>query len=142
VSGTIEGSTTGFDFGVLRFNSDGTPDLTFGTGGVATVNFNGTSLDQVNALVLQPDGKVVLAGFTDAVSVYDFALTRLDANGHLDTSFGTGGIVMTDFGGGSYEIGNTVAGLRTGPLQHRRQSRPHFWPGRAGRHRFHRGLLR
>jgi uncharacterized delta-60 repeat protein len=116
VSGTIEGTTTGFDFGVLRFNSDGTPDLTFGTGGVATVNFNGTSLDQVNALVLQPDGKVVLAGFTDAVSVYDFALTRLDANGHLDTSFGTGGIVMTDFGGGSYEIGNTVALQSDGKL--------------------------
>jgi uncharacterized delta-60 repeat protein len=49
----------------------------------------------VNALVLQPDGKLVVAGESRG----DFALARYDADGSLDTSFSGDGVVTTDFAG-------------------------------------------
>lgn len=70
-------------------------DPTFGNGGKVTVPFSGGS-SEANAVLVQPDGKIVAAGNTAA----DFALVRCNADGSLDTTFGTGGIVTTDFDGG------------------------------------------
>jgi uncharacterized delta-60 repeat protein len=91
---------TNQDFAVARYHPNGTPDLSFGTGGRATIDIAG-DFDEARALVLQ-DGKLVAAGFTftgDA-STGDFALARFTAAGHPDGSFGTGGRVTTDFAGG------------------------------------------
>ena len=51
----------------------------------------------VHDSAVQSDGKIVLAGSTykGGVSGYDFALARLNSDGSLDTSFGTGGQVTT-----------------------------------------------
>jgi uncharacterized delta-60 repeat protein len=87
------------DFALARYNANGTLDTTFGTGGKVTTDFAGND-DQAFAVVLQPDGKIVAAG--QAGSGYrggDFALARYNANGTLDTTFGTGGKVTTDFAG-------------------------------------------
>jgi len=92
-------STTGNDFALLRFNPDGTPDSTFGAGGLVTTDLGSTS-DSANAIVIQPDGKILLAGETRRSSTLsDFALMRYNPDGTLDTSFGTGGSgkVITDF---------------------------------------------
>src|SRR5438132_14751 len=62
-----------FDFGLARYNTDGTPDITFGTGGKVTTNFGGSD-DQASAVAIQADGKIVAAGFTDASGTHDFAL--------------------------------------------------------------------
>ena len=51
------------------------------------------------AVVIQPGGAIVTAGWRTAAAGTDFALTRHDSAGHLDHSFGTGGIVTTDLGG-------------------------------------------
>jgi uncharacterized delta-60 repeat protein len=68
--------------GVARFNSDGTPDTTFGTGGIATAT---TNLDpSAGAVLLQPNGKILVAG--------SGAIARFNTDGSLDTGFGTGGI--------------------------------------------------
>ena len=72
-------------------------DVGFGVGGVQRTNFGGT-YDWAYALALQPDGKILAAGVSNAFATYDFALARYHPDGSLDTSFGSGGTVTTDFG--------------------------------------------
>src|SRR5215472_13365072 len=87
------------DFALARYNNDGTLDASFGTGGIVTTAFDFPgSFDRVFTVVRQPDGKF-LAGGSTVVNVFaNFALARFNANGILDASFGTGGIVTTGFG--------------------------------------------
>jgi uncharacterized delta-60 repeat protein len=88
-----------FDFSVVRYNANGTPDPSFGNGGKVLTDFQNND-DEAFALTIQPDGKIVLAGFTaDSNFDLDFALVRYHTDGNLDNSFGTGGKVITDFSG-------------------------------------------
>src|SRR5205823_1436829 len=80
-----------------RYNAAGSLDTSFGTGGKVTTAIGSTD-DEVLALVLQPDGKLVAAGFTASAGNSAFALVRYNADGSLDTSFGTGGKVTTSIG--------------------------------------------
>jgi uncharacterized delta-60 repeat protein len=82
-------------FLLARFNDDGTPDTSFGTGGTVTTSF-GTRAG-ARDLVLQPDGKLVAVGWTSSGSSPDFALARYEVTGNLDPSF-AGGTVITSFG--------------------------------------------
>ncbi|MBA2434942.1 MAG: hypothetical protein H0V54_07660, partial [Chthoniobacterales bacterium] len=94
------GATVGgnfFDFALARYNTDGSLDITFGTGGKVTTAFN-TNNDEAFAVALQADGKIVAAGFAVIGGTDDFALARYNTNGSLDTTFGTGGKVTTAFG--------------------------------------------
>jgi uncharacterized delta-60 repeat protein len=79
------------DFCVARLNADGTLDQSFdGPGGTGNGQFLlpiGTSDDIANAVALQPDGKIVLAGYCSNGSDNDFCAARLNADGTLDTSF-------------------------------------------------------
>jgi uncharacterized delta-60 repeat protein len=85
------------DFGVGRYNSDGSPDLSFGTGGAVSTSFSG-SRDQAYAVALQSDGKIVLSGDTVAGSnTVDFALARYNTDGTLDASFDGDGKLTTNF---------------------------------------------
>ena len=90
-------SMTNVDFALVRYNADGSPDTTFGTGGKVTTAI-GSSDDFVSQVILQSDGKIVAAGWSYNGSKNDFALARYNTNGTPDTSFGTGGIVTTGFG--------------------------------------------
>jgi uncharacterized delta-60 repeat protein len=85
------------DFAVMRRLPDGSPDESFGSGGKAFVDFGGS--DGATAMALQPDGKIVLAGYSNARGTYDFAAARLLPGGSLDESFGSGGRAFVDFGG-------------------------------------------
>ena len=87
---------SGTDFGLARYNPDGSLDPSFGTGGLVTTNFGAT--DVANAALLQPDGKIIAVGTSDAGGTNDFALARYNSNGSLDSIFGTGGLVTTNFG--------------------------------------------
>ena len=85
---------------MARYTSSGTLDTSFGTGGLVTTDFGGNN-DVANAITIQPDGKIVLAGYSQNSSGNDsFALARYNVNGSLDTSFGTGGLVTSSFGDG------------------------------------------
>lgn len=89
-----------FDFALARYNTDGTLDSSFGTGGKATTDFFG-SYDEARAIVIQPDHKLVVAGAATTPLVHsftDFGLVRYNTDGSLDTAFGVNGKVMTDFG--------------------------------------------
>ena len=94
--------STGYneDFALARYNADGSLDTSFnGTGKVTTAI--GPGADYAEALALQPDGKFVAAGWSFNGSDRDFALTRYNPDGSLDTSFGTGGKVTTFIGSGN-----------------------------------------
>ena len=86
---------------VVRHNFDGSRDTSFGNASRVTSAITGFS-SEAHALVIQPDGKIVVAGYDlNATRAEDFALLRYDQGGNLDTGFGAGGIVTTDFFGRS-----------------------------------------
>ena len=97
----------GWNFALVRYNSNGTLDTSFGSGGKVTTPF-GNGSDVGNSVVLQLDGRIVVAGWSSNGSNDDFALVRYNTNGTLDTSFGSGGMVTTPIGGGS-DVGISVA---------------------------------
>jgi uncharacterized delta-60 repeat protein len=79
---------------------DGTLDPTFGDAGLVTTDFGYSNPDVDPAVAaIQADGKIVAAGYTNASGGYDFALARYNPDGTLDPTFGTAGLVTTDFGG-------------------------------------------
>jgi uncharacterized delta-60 repeat protein len=90
-------------FLILRYNANGTLDQTFGTGGVVTTNIGNVD-DSAEAIALQTDGKIVVSGEKGILRPpgeernSDAVLVRYNANGSLDTGFGTGGITISDFG--------------------------------------------
>jgi uncharacterized delta-60 repeat protein len=85
---------TGFD--VARMNPDGSPDLSFSGDGWTTAGFAGAFS---SALALQPDGKLLAAGFhTDSNDLLTIAVARFAADGALDLEFGVGGRLRTDLG--------------------------------------------
>jgi uncharacterized delta-60 repeat protein len=103
----VIGRTIG-DFALARYNADGTLDAESGQGGKVSTDFTG-GYDGAVALLLQPDGKVVLAGTAAEGEAYrDFGLARYTAGGVLDATFGQGGKVTTNFG--SKNHGNDAIG--------------------------------
>ncbi|HNW98820.1 MAG TPA: T9SS type A sorting domain-containing protein [Bacteroidales bacterium] len=92
-------STSGWDFAVVRYNSDGSLDTDFSTDGKVTTAI-GTTDDRGYAVAIQPDGKIVVAGLSYNGSDMDFALVRYNSDGTLDINFGTNGKVTTAIGTG------------------------------------------
>ena len=83
------------EFFLARLNPDGTVDPTFGQGGVVGTPI-GVADAFANALIIQPDGKMIAAGQASESFAQRFALARYDQNGSLDPTFGAGGIVFGD----------------------------------------------
>ncbi|MGH9890722.1 MAG: delta-60 repeat domain-containing protein, partial [bacterium] len=106
------GIVTSRDFAVARFNPDGSLDLGFGTGGInSTTDVSGADLrDFAEALALQADGKIVLAGQSGPEGAEQFAIARYNPDGSLDDGspadstpgdeFGVNGTRLTPFPGG------------------------------------------
>src|SRR5437763_533641 len=90
--------------------SAGLPDPTFGTNGVVTTAL-GSSHSYANSLAIQSNGKIIAAGYASySQTGPDFALVRYTANGKLDSTFGSGGVVTTDFGGADHGAGLVLQG--------------------------------
>ncbi len=85
-----------FDFALARYNSDGSLDTTFGSGGQVSTDFG--DWDYAYTVAIQSDGKIVVAGYAPVDGNNNFALARYNSDGTLDASFGSGGMVTTDFG--------------------------------------------
>jgi uncharacterized delta-60 repeat protein len=102
------GSGASQSFGLTRYNSDGSLDTSFGSGGVVTVNFGGS--DQPAAVSLLPSGEILVAGTATAASGgSQFALAEFTADGALDPSFGNSGEVLTSFAANPGTLSNDVA---------------------------------
>ena len=93
------------DFMVVRYSALGALDPTFGGGGIVTTHFAGESYDEPYAVVLQPDGRIVLGGSSNTgggmgriFGADNLALARYLPNGLLDQGFGNGGTVVVDAG--------------------------------------------
>jgi uncharacterized delta-60 repeat protein len=96
VAGYSYQAGTGYDFAVARYNPDGTLDASFDIDGRVTTDF-GSADDYGYAVAVQPDGKVVVPGQRfQAGTGSDLALARYNADGSLDSEFGTGGRVLVD----------------------------------------------
>ena len=86
---------------VMRVMPDGTLDSAFGAGGSMAVNLSSTN-DELDAIVLQSDGRIVVAGAAEVTGTQtSMTAARLDTSGALDMSFGGTGHVAVDFGGPS-----------------------------------------
>jgi len=90
-------------FVAIRYNLDGTLDKTFGGGIVTTGVSYG---DYSSKVLIQPDGKILVAGYANNGNHYRATLLRYNSNGTLDTSFNGGGIVVADLGP---VVGGTVS---------------------------------
>ncbi len=91
------------DWAVARLNTDGSMDTTFGGGdGITITDFGGTT-DRAQDLVIESDGKIVVGGFTDAGSDFDFAVARYTTSGDLDTTFSSDGKTTTDVNGDGHD---------------------------------------
>jgi uncharacterized delta-60 repeat protein len=88
------------DFALLRYNANGSLDTSFGIGG-KVVTPVGTDDDFARAVAIQPDGKIVVAGYAKVGGFERFAVVRYETDGSLDTTFDGDGKVTTTLGAGN-----------------------------------------
>ena len=100
LAGTADLNRAKTPVAVARYNKDGSLDTSFGDEGKVTLKLLG-SRSQANAVAIQPNGKIILAGWVldEALDREVFAVAMLKSNGDLDTNFGSGGVVTNDLFG-------------------------------------------
>src|SRR5438552_407629 len=98
--GSADSPATYYDFAAVRYLSNGTVDKTFGVGGKVSTDFGDQNFDRAHSAALQPDGRIVAAGFAISQNggVQNFAVARYTSSGLLDTTFSRDGITQIDFG--------------------------------------------
>jgi uncharacterized delta-60 repeat protein len=94
-AGTTGGTVS--DMALARYNRNGSLDAGFGNGGKVVVSAAGLA-SAARGVVIQPDGKIVVAGSAGPAGSEQFVVTRFNADGSLDPSFGSGGTTLTGFG--------------------------------------------
>lgn len=92
VAGFTQNAT--YDCLIMRYNANGKTDNTFGTKGKATIDLG--NFEKAEAVTIQKDGKILIAGYAGTNDGGDFLLARFKTNGLPDSSFGINGIVVTD----------------------------------------------
>ena len=98
------------NFALARYHPNGTLDTTFGGDGQVITDFGGD--EQATAVALQPDGKIVVAGWSvisSTTGLPDFALARYLPNGTLDTTFSGDGLVTTHIGSSGNDAARATA---------------------------------
>lgn len=108
IGGFIGTSTVNADFVLLRYNSDGSLDQSFGQNGKVQTDFGAGDMGQ--SLSLQPNGSITMIGnrVFDKESVLN--LVRFKANGTLDSSFGQNGMVISDLEGDHFFTKSAIVG--------------------------------
>jgi uncharacterized delta-60 repeat protein len=94
------------DYALTRYETDGSLDITFGGDGIVLTDFEGLG-DYGNSVAIQPNGRIVAAGYSGTGGPWDFSAARYNLDGTLDTSFGGDGKVTTAVGSDNH--GNSVA---------------------------------
>ena len=96
-----------FRYALVRLLGNGSLDTTFGTNGLVSTSFT-TQNDFARSIVLQDDGKIVVAGqLANSNANADIGLARYTNSGALDTTFGADGLVRIDLFGG-FDTANDV----------------------------------
>lgn len=107
VAGYAVHPTTLEDVVLIRLNTGGTLDQSFGTGGKTFLAVS-NGRDLANAVVLAPDGKIIIAGTTQTPqteNATNYLIARFNSNGTPDNSFGNGGISIVNLGNADYFSG-------------------------------------
>ncbi len=100
-AGPIGLGSGSYDWHIVRLNTDGTVDQTFGTNGYVQINF-GATYDEPEDVVIQSDGKIVVVGSSTLGNGVNFCVARLNADGTLDNSFNTTGKYSLNVNGACY----------------------------------------
>ena len=104
----VAAGTLNSDFAVVRLNTNGSIDNTFGNLGIVMTDFE-TNFDLVNSVAILSDGKIVASGMTTpGVGESNFAMARYNSSGILDSTFNYDGKVNTVIAG-SYNKSNSMA---------------------------------
>ena len=102
VAAGVASSQTNEDFALVRYNPDGSIDTTYGTNGTVLLDVSaaigGNGDDQINDLLMLPDDEVLAGGTATLNGHKVFVIAEFKSDGTLDTSFGTNGISIADFG--------------------------------------------
>ncbi len=107
LSGAIfQENSGGYNFGILRYLSDGTLDTSFGTDGITTFDFS-NGIDVADGILELPNGNIILAGWAEIGSNRDFGIAMLFPNGSPNLNFGISGKMTIDFGFGD-DYGHAV----------------------------------
>ena len=110
VGGYAFSAASNNDFAIIRYNTDGSLDMSFDNidqDGVVRTDLGGNLNDQINSIAIQEDGKIIAAGSTYNGVNYDYAVARYNLNGSLDNTFDSDGIIITDFNN-SNDYGSTA----------------------------------
>jgi uncharacterized delta-60 repeat protein len=108
VSGAVSVGTA-FDLLLLRYHQDGTPDTSFGRGGVIHYGDAGGRDEYGFAHVIQGDGMIVVAGYAEKSTGDDVLVVRFDPAGNPDTTFGSAGQVLWNGPGNHRDYGQGIA---------------------------------
>lgn len=95
------------DFIIARFNADGSPDASFDADGRVTTDLVNGEQEEALAVAIQPDGKIVVAGYTGtpgAGGPSTIALVRYNGDGSLDSNFGAAGKVTSGVVGRAHAV--------------------------------------
>ncbi|MCS5642301.1 MAG: trypsin-like peptidase domain-containing protein, partial [Dehalococcoidia bacterium] len=87
------------DILIARYNEDGSIDQSFGNNGTVSIDIGTGSSDFLTDIALDSNSNILASGHTDSAGHFDIFVSRFDAAGNLDTSFGTQGTTLIDFGG-------------------------------------------
>ncbi len=110
------GHPSNHQFGIARYNSDGSLDGSFGIGGRSSIDLQSFQ-DAPSNLAIQNDGKIIIGGISNGPAISGAsALIRLQPNGEIDDSFGNNGIVLTDIQGTSPDYFTSVHYLTDGKI--------------------------
>jgi len=112
VTGYSRGATSYDDMAIWRYNSDGTLDTTFDTDGIVTHHnaAGGGSSDYGYSIAVDSSGRIIVAGYSYSGSSADMVIWRYNANGTLDSSFDSDGIVTHHNAvGGNDDMGYSLA---------------------------------
>lgn len=93
------GWNSSYDFRIVRYNTNGSLDNTFGTNGVVSIDMLSGSYDTAIDVFIRPDGKILVSGTVESGSDSFFGICRILSNGNLDASFDGDGKFITQVGG-------------------------------------------
>jgi uncharacterized delta-60 repeat protein len=98
--------------GIMRFSTTGTQDMQWGGNGVSTFNADPGGYSDLQAITIQPNGRVVVVGYTSNGS-YNMMVGRLTTNGSADPSFGTGGKMFFTVGSDDELLNGAGVGIQS-----------------------------
>ena len=115
-TGSIDQTDSSWDMLTMRLRPDGALDPAFGVGGMAVDDF-GFGEDAARAIAMQPDGRILIAGYAEQEDDLEAALSRYAPDGTLDPSFGSGGRMVLDVEAlPGYDLAEGVAVLPDGRI--------------------------